>query len=207
MSTSHEQLIKDLLARRGAVEKADHLCRLIPHQKSWGWSRILAGIRHVAPSTSRHQGSGSPSGGTVSLQDLQITSPSGSTQNNWNQVNSTFRGLDPSQQQSANTAINVPRIDQPVVLFGIQGPRITLELAQINTLKYCKDNLFFEALKQQYKQRRGRLRYWFSVWRLSHCDFVKVISNGASLKFLCLPWSVREDMGGYHGMSRQRSTN
>jgi hypothetical protein len=60
------------------------------------------------------------------------------------------------------------------VLFGVKGARRTLELAQIDTKRYKDDGPFFKELRMHYKQLRGFWRRWFSVWRLKHCDFVKV---------------------------------
>ena len=119
---------------------------------------------------------------------------------------STPQSLLTSQPQTAITAINVQGTDQSVVLFGVNGPRITLELGQIDTIKYGRDDQFFWNFKQQYEQHRGFLRYWFSVWRLSHCDFVKVISNTMLDASNRLQVSVREDLGCRNRMSRQRST-
>ena len=63
---------------------------------------------------------------------------------------------------------------QAVVLFGVKGPGITLKLARIETGNYRRDDIFFWTMKQRFKQCRRSLRYWLSIWRLSHCDFVKV---------------------------------
>lgn len=48
-----------------------------------------------------------------------------------------------------------------------------LRLAQIEC-KGLKDDSFFEELKRQYIAKRGLLRHFFSPWRYSGCDFVKV---------------------------------
>lgn len=62
----------------------------------------------------------------------------------------------------------------PYVLFGVKGPRRTLELEQIEVNEHSDDNTFFQSLMQAYRKHRGFWRYWFSIWQLSHCDFVKV---------------------------------
>ena len=79
-----------------------------------------------------------------------------------------------SSQPNTQTNIIMPQSNESVVLFGVKGTRRTLELAQINTLEHKEDEVFFQSLKKEYRRLRGVLRYWFSIWRLKHCDFVKV---------------------------------
>ena len=62
----------------------------------------------------------------------------------------------------------------PYVLFGVKGPRRTLELEQIEVNENSDDKTFFQRLMQAYRKHRGFWRYWFSIWQLTHCDFVKV---------------------------------
>ena len=163
----------NLLTNRGTVDEHNHLCGLRLRRKPWIWMRVLAGIRYSSPSTSGPQGQYNPSAGSL-LSQSSPTSHGGNPQDKSTQDTSTPQGSQINQQQSTNTAINVQETSQSVVLLGVKGPRITLELAQIDTLKYGRDDLFFWALKKQYKQCRGSLRYWLSIWNLSHCDFVKV---------------------------------
>ena len=60
------------------------------------------------------------------------------------------------------------------VLFGIQGSRRTLEPGQIRTHRQSTDSSVFQDLKECYRTHRGRLRLWFSIWRLENCEIVKV---------------------------------
>ena len=166
MSTSHAELIRAILANRGTVDEHYHLCGLR--------SRASGGIQTSSPSTSRNEGQYSPSTGSLSSQNPPTTDPGGNPPDRRAQGTSTTRGSHTNPQQSTNTAINVRDTNQSVILLGVKGSRITLELAQIDTIKYGRDDLFFWTLKRQYKQCRGSLRYWLSIWRLSHCDFVKV---------------------------------
>jgi hypothetical protein len=77
-------------------------------------------------------------------------------------------------EQQSQTILNAATLNELLILFGVIGSRRTLELAQIDTKQYTKDGTFFHDLKKSYKEFRGFWRYWFSVWRLSYCDFVKV---------------------------------
>jgi hypothetical protein len=72
------------------------------------------------------------------------------------------------------TGIGGATLNNLFVLFGVKGSRRTLELPQIDTKKYNDDRTFFAELRNQYKAYRGFWKYWFSVWGLSYCDFVKV---------------------------------
>lgn len=79
-----------------------------------------------------------------------------------------------SNQPAAQTSISMPHINESFVLFGVKGTRRTFELAQINARKCMNDDVFFGDMRKRYRELRGFSRYWFSIWRFSHCDFVKV---------------------------------
>ncbi len=89
-----------------------------------------------------------------------------------------------SQQQAPQIGIRMPDSSRAFVFFGVKGSRRTLELAQIDTIQVNDDSLFFAGMKREYKTLPGGLRYWLSIWRLSHCDFVKVkVPNALTTKF------------------------
>ena len=88
-------------------------------------------------------------------------------------------------QENADKDRTPPNIDNSVgvsvsgaekffILFGVQGPRRTLELDQIDCESCSSDQKFFRELRQRYPKLRGYLRWIFSVWRFRTCDFVKV---------------------------------
>lgn len=79
-----------------------------------------------------------------------------------------------SSHKGKETVLNTGVLEDLFILFGVKGRRRTLELAQLNSKQYTDDGSFFDDLKKSYKELRGFWRYWFSVWRLSYCDFVKV---------------------------------
>ena len=83
-------------------------------------------------------------------------------------------GLTTSGGQGVQVNIATPPHSELVVLFGVKGKRRTLELAQIDVSKHKDDKIFFQDLRREYRQRRGFLRYWFSLWQLRYCDFVRV---------------------------------
>jgi hypothetical protein len=131
------------------------------------------GIFQAAGSASdprRWYGSSASSSGTSSRQQtIHVTKDPQASNTRFSPRKSTS-----GNRQDTNTVINMPQINQLFVLFGVKGTRRTLELAQINTKKHTNDKTFFEDMRNEYRYLRGYLRYWFSVWRFSHCDFVKV---------------------------------
>ena len=78
------------------------------------------------------------------------------------------------------------------IFFGVQGPRITLEVDQIGGNDLQSDTLFLRQLRRRHFQLRGRLRSYFSFWRLSYWEFVKVRST-KPCQTLQLILSVREN--------------
>ena len=95
------------------------------------------------------------------------------------------------EQQAPQIGIQMPAASGAVVFFGVQGLRRTLELAQIDTSQHSEGGLFFASMKREYRALRGRLRYWLSIWRLSHRDFVKVKSRSPKMD-VRLQTAVRE---------------
>jgi hypothetical protein len=77
-------------------------------------------------------------------------------------------------QQGSQVIPNTATSNNLFILFGVKGPRRTPGFDQIDAQKYAEDEPFFHDLKKAYKTLRGFWRYWFSVWRLRYCDFVKV---------------------------------
>lgn len=182
--------MRDFLKDRGSVNEYNHLCTPRRRPEPIGRNLDSDGIRYASPSESSHQKQDRSAVGSSSSQNSPVSIINRNTPKSSTQNTSTTQRVQARQQQAPHNAISVQGVDQSVVLFGIKGPRITLELAQIDAVKHGTDNLFFLNLREEYKQRRGRLRYWLSIWRLSHCDFVKVRSNSISISFQCLPLSV-----------------
>ena len=90
-----------------------------------------------------------------------------------------------STEISLQDNLSLPIAAQPnqlFIMFGVKGPRRTLELAQIGTEEQSDDHTLFTELRNKYKILRGFWRYWFSVWRLNHCDFVKVSKAVSTLQ-------------------------
>ena len=69
-----------------------------------------------------------------------------------------------------NTSIT----QQFYILLGAHRGRRSVEIGYLDNEKARDDGAFFVNVKTEYQRLRGYLRCWFSIWRLSHCDFVKV---------------------------------
>lgn len=82
--------------------------------------------------------------------------------------------LEISTHQGVPVNVTASTINESFVLFGVQGCRRTLELAQINISPNTDDDVFFRNLKASYRKHRGFWRYWLSIWQMRYCDFVKV---------------------------------
>ena len=86
----------------------------------------------------------------------------------------TPQGTMVNNAQGFGINMSAASINQMFVLLGVQGTRRTLDLAQIDVNNHSDDGVFFSVLREKHKILRGFWRYWFSVWQLNHCDFVKV---------------------------------
>lgn len=163
-----------LLKHRGSIIQPNHLCK--PRQLGTLKSAVMKTvIQAVEPNSAPSHGYGPPqsrmlsllptlSGGTSGTQGTKGTEPS----------NQSVPNIRMGNQQGFHTHIETEDDIHHFVLFGVKRNRRTLELAQIDTAKYQDDSAFFCGLRENYRQLRGFVRYWFSIWQLSHCDFVKV---------------------------------
>ena len=146
-----------------------HLCRT--QQGRPLRTKFIAGILQAAGAISNYRSWYGSSGNssTTSSQNDRVTGRVDSSK-----TSICMQVPKQSGQQGIQTSIPMPETDQAYVLFGVNGTRRTPELAQINAKRCGTDNVFFGDLRCRYRELRGYLRYWFSVWQFSHCDFVKV---------------------------------
>lgn len=59
-------------------------------------------------------------------------------------------------------------------IFKIEGARSVLDWDQFGDGELATDCQFQQQLRERHNRLRGRLRLWFSYWRLSYWEFVKV---------------------------------
>ena len=172
MSKPHAAKLKTILECRRNTTKTNHLCGLRIWKKGWTWNTVLDGIKQLGGSISGQRGSSSSAGSTQGIS-LQATSVPQLGQTSNTGMTPTPLGLQISGQYGTQTSIPISQNNQSFVLFGVAGKRRTLGWAQIDTIKHFDDSSFFSTMLQEYRELRGSLRYWFSLWRLNHCDFVK----------------------------------
>ena len=172
MSKPHAAKLKTMLECRRNVTQTDHLCGLRIRKSCWTWNTVLDGIKQLAGSISGQRGSSSSAGNAQTIS-LQATSAPQAGQASKMAMKPTPLELQISDRHGLQTSISMPQNKQSFVLFGVAGKRRTLGLAQIDTIKHFDDSVFFSTMLKEYRELRGSLRYWFSLWRLNHCDFVK----------------------------------
>ena len=104
----------------------------------------------------------------------------GSSSNDRDQSSPTA-SIQPNQQRNLITNQRVQKATsdpasgvRSYILFGVQGSRRTLTPSQIPINNQSTDSAVFQDLKKCYQTYRGRLRLWFSIWRLEYCEVVKV---------------------------------
>lgn len=186
VSKPHGERYKSLLPLRGTYISHEHLC--IPGQRST-LSVILRQCINRFVSAAPSSSSAAISS-NIPLDNLNQENDQG-LQQNITSMGSRSSTSQPSQnvaesnQQGAETSFFAGTNKELVVLFGVHGARRTLELAQIDALKYSNDSTFFHELRKTYKELRG-WRYWLSIWQLKHCDFVKVCPEDQPLRDLKL---------------------
>ncbi len=152
-----------------------HLCARRQRKGRNFWASTLERIKSAAFSAIGQSGRSGP--GPIAppvAQDQQTRSAGHIPQASASQQTPKPHGAMTSQQQAPQIGIRMPDPSRAFVFFGVKGSRRTLELAQIDTSQVNDDSLFFASMKREYITLRGGLRYWLSIWRLSHCGFVKV---------------------------------
>lgn len=184
----------------------NHLCRT-RKQKNSSIKMSLDGIlRAVAAAVQPGRWYGSSrslatSSQATQQQGIEKSGPASDTRSNPQRIAT-------SNPPAGQTSINMPQMNESFVLFGVKGTRRTLELAQINVRKCMNDDALFGDMRNRYRELRGFLRYWFSIWRFSHCDFVKVDNlRVVSLEAWLTNFSVRKDQSKSDHTTRQRDTN
>jgi len=175
MSDAHADVLNHIIGQRSSVNQQAHLCARRQRKGRNFWASMLEGFKSAAFSAIGQSGrSGSGSIAPPVAQGQQTRSAGHIPQASASQQTPKPHGAMTSQQQAPQIGIRMPDPSRAFVFFGVKGSRRTLELAQIDTSQVNDDSLFFASVKREYKTLRGGLRYWLSIWRLSHCDFVKV---------------------------------
>ena len=173
MRPGQKEILEDLLDQRPTKFLRSPLCASIKQ------SRIKQGLTKAPPS-SRQAAGQTPS--RASSAQRKYT-PSGGSSSSGNIVQRSQPGNSANPMQSAPVTPHDGHTPMPSgsgpgkqlwVIFGAEGPRITLELDQIGNDDLHSDPRFLRKLRRRHHQLRGWLRLYFSFWRLSYWEFVKV---------------------------------
>ncbi|PVH88843.1 hypothetical protein DL98DRAFT_158071 [Cadophora sp. DSE1049] len=151
--------------------QSPHLCAKRSRNTPTVYARIIqaAGLAQSSTGTSSSAPSSNAATTTTGIQVNQL----GPTGPRRPAASPLATGPSVSGGQGIQVNINTGTVSELFVLFGVKGSRRTLELAQIDVSKHKEDSIFFQDLRREYRHQRGFWRYWLSVWKLRHCDFVK----------------------------------
>lgn len=173
ISKTDAERLRLLLQSRGSVIHEESLCKKRDRSRGNG-SLITKNIKRAAGAVASQR----PWHGTsLPGPPSQRNQPANAGQNNGftpPQIPSNNQNLITSQGQGNHFNIHISRIPEPRVIFGVEGRRLTLEVDEIKVLPSHRDHDLIQELKQRHRTLRGRLRYWFSMWQIQHCNFVKV---------------------------------
>lgn len=181
-----------MLARLNALEISENtLCsRIKRRHSSWSISSLFGTITalshfpQVKQSTSPNQvpllgPEPGPKPGPRSSANADHAAPASTTpQSNIAQLtapetNNSVAGMPTACHQDTSVDVLAGINSELFVILGVDGKRRTLDICHLDISKHKDDGDFFKGLLREYRKFRGFLRYWFSVWQLRHCDFVK----------------------------------
>jgi hypothetical protein len=175
LKPGQQEILEDLLDQRPVKFLRPPLCASIK------LSSIGRGL-HTQARPSFGQASGQTSGHVSSAQQKYAPAGGGSLSSG-NSVPGSQPGSSTNTMPSASgtppdghasTPSDSEQNKQLWVVFGVEGPRITLELDQIGNGDLQSDPVFLRKLRRRHYLLRGWLRSYFSFWRLSYWEFVKV---------------------------------
>lgn len=153
--------------------------------KSTHWCGMKGeGVLRPAPATTPPSAAAqkyTPAGNAASaLSSRHLSSPQSIVTSGTDAVVPSRPGQHRSSTAGQQVRISTPNTivqTESWILFGVQGPWRTLVPSQIPVNSKATDYSIFQELKRCYQLHRGRLRLWFSVWRLECCEIVKVYGS------------------------------
>ena len=179
MKVSQAQVIRGLLTELKDRPLEPHLCVESPNNLKRGQLFTLFAASNqpnsTAPLPSKPAKIHLPPAMNQNGQNTSSASPpAGTSSQSQHPHSSPVATKQPST--SSNTHGSV--FQDSRVVFGVQGDRSeTLEIAQVDIDEQTTDMMFYQRLKNIYKDKRRSKRFWFSIWRLSHCEPVRVSRN------------------------------
>ena len=172
ISLEEAELINQMLPNLDKIPPWLHRCKVKKDTMSWmAW--LASMIRKTMPVSSASQRYTPPSSAISSPTTGQASQSATIGQSNADQDQSQHQRAVIASQQSTAALVHPATTIQSWVLFGVQGSRRTLEVNHIPVNNHSNDTSLYCSLRQHYRANRGRLRLWFSFWRLDYCEVVK----------------------------------
>lgn len=172
VSLEEAELISQILPNLDENPPWPHRCRAKRGTISWGPG--LAGIiRTTMPMSSASQRYTPPGTAISSLTTGEGLQSTGVGQSNMGNQEQSQQGVVVASQQSTAVLAHSATAIQSWILFGVQGSRRTMEISHIPINNQSNDSSLYRSLRQHYRTNRGRLKLWFSFWRLDYCEVVK----------------------------------
>ena len=175
----HLDVLRLALKCRPADETSSHVC----------WRR-----RFRSKATNLASGSSIvPSSATLTGSN---TSKSGITGKSGTRIPVSIRGKPlKSGQAFGSTGVSIPIApnfpQSPFVLFAASGRRRTLDVENIDVNMQSTDQIFFREVLRTFKRFRGPWKCWLSMWKMYHCEFVRV-RTPPSFPLVRGPWEILE---------------
>jgi hypothetical protein len=172
---SHAKAYRAIIEGRLKISEAEkvHFCKLGQRRSLRfafpSWIRQVTGP-NSSPNTQTNSLYSNTSQQLSSL--APIYTPAGRPNQSSTAMKVTAPGIYNNQLDS-QVDVNSSVTDELFVLFGVDCAGRTPEFDQIDVTKQ-DDGISFQDLRKKYRELRGFWRYWLSVWRLNHCDFVQV---------------------------------
>ena len=173
ISLEEAELISQILPNLDKNPPLPHQCRVKSDTISWR-ARLASIIQTTIPisnASQRYTPPGSAIPSSTTGQGLQSISVSQS--NMGNQGRFQQQRVVVASQRSTAALVHPATAIKLWVLFGVQGSRRTLEISHIPINDQSNDSSLYCSLRQHYRTNRGRLKLWFSFWRLDYCEVVK----------------------------------
>ena len=171
---AHAERVQEILRYKISDLRPDHPCGVRRRRNDWILATIVGAVKSATGSINGQTGWYGSSSAASSSQAQPKTGIGQAGRSSASQKTPLHYRPTAIQPQNPAISISMPQMSESRVLFGVKGPRRTLELAQIDTAQYNQDEAFFAQMKKEYRKHRGSLRYWLSLWQFNHCDFVQV---------------------------------
>lgn len=148
---------------------------IVKTQRSSFLTRLVKNVAYTVSAMSRGQQKTSTNATGLATSAETKVQPTGNGQPKNNPPNpSQQQGMSSASQPHTSASTSGTPSSKRWILFGVQGSRLSMELEHIEIDDYVNDSSFYRSLREHYRQHRGKLKLWFSIWRFGFCDGVKV---------------------------------